>query len=171
MDAAGIASCLKHFPGNTGVDPHSGIPVIKSGKAGLDEMVKPFAGIIAGLAPQAVMVSHVVVPALDSRVNASLSRPVIEGWLRGELGFKGMVIADDFSMGAVFSKASHEQLAVEALNAGVDMLMVWPKDIAAVHAAILAALREGRLSRARLREAAERVIAGKLRYGVITLPE
>jgi beta-N-acetylhexosaminidase len=170
MNAAGIASVVKHFPGNTAEDPHSGTPVLNAGKAELDEMVKPFAGIIRGLAPPALMVSHVVVPALSGRQNASLSRPVIEGWLRGELGFDGIVVADDFYMGAVpFSVSSAP--AVEALNAGVDMIMVWPLNIADVHASILDALRGGRLSRERLREAAARVIEGKIRYGVIDFPQ
>jgi len=166
MDAAGIASVVKHFPGNTATDPHSGVSVISAGKGALDEMVKPFADVIRNLAPQAVMISHVIVTALDPRRNASLSRMVIQDWLRGELGFDGIVVADDFSMGAVRAP-SPQAAAVEALNAGVDMVMVWPKDLSATHAAILGALSDGRVSRERLVEAAARVIAGKLRYGLI----
>jgi len=166
MDAAGIACVVKHFPGNTATDPHSGVSSIRAGKSGLDEMVKPFAGLIRGAAPQAVMISHVMVPALDPRRNASLSRVVIQDWLRGELGFEGIVVADDFSMGAV-SALSPEAAGLEALNAGVDMIMVWPKDLYSTHAAILGALRDGRLARDRLLEAAGRVIAGKLRYGLM----
>jgi beta-N-acetylhexosaminidase len=77
-----------------------------------------------------------------------------------------MVVSDDFSMGAVIG-LSPAAAAVEALNAGVDMIMVWPKDLSATHAAILGALRDGRLSRERLLEAAARIIAGKLRYGLM----
>jgi len=166
MDAAGIASVVKHFPGNTATDPHGGVSGIQADKSGLDEMVKPFAGIIRGIELQAVMVSHVMVPAIDPRRNASLSPAVIQDWLRGELGFEGIVVADDFSMGAV-SGLSPQAAGLEALNAGVDMIMVWPKDLAATHAAILAALRDGRLPRERLLEAAGRVIAGKLRYALM----
>ena len=134
-------------------------------------MVKPFAGVIRGNKPPAVMVSHVMVPVLDGQRNASLSRRVIQGWLRGELGFEGIVIADDFSMGAAAAAGLGPGAAsVEALNAGVDMIMVWPKDLLSVHAAILTALRERRLSRERLVEAASRVIAGKIRYGLIAPP-
>ena len=165
MDAEGIACSLKHFPGNTAADPHSGTSGLSANRAVLDEMVKPFAGIIRDLRPPLVMVSHVAVQALDHGRNASLSRRVIEGWLRGELGFEGIVLADDFSMGAVSSLGLEPAAAaVEALNAGVDMIMVWPKDLGAVHAAILEALKSGRLSRTRLREAAERIITEKLRY-------
>ena len=167
MSSAGIAAAPKHFPGNSGADPHGGASVLKAGKPELDNMIKPFAGIIRNLNPPALMVSHVMVPALDSQRIASLSRPVIEGWLRGELGFKGLVIADDFSMGAVsalgFSPAA---AAVEALNAGVDMIMVWPQNIEPVHAYILNALKQGSLSRERLVEAAERIIREKLNIGM-----
>jgi beta-N-acetylhexosaminidase len=166
MDAAGIAGVVKHFPGNTATDPHSGVSSIRAGKSGLEEMAKPFAGLIRGVAPQAVMISHVMVPALDPQRNASLSRVVIQDWLRGELGFEGIVVADDFSMGAV-NALSPQAAGIEALNAGVDMIMVWPKDLSSTHAAILGALGDGRLARDRLLEAATRVIAGKLRYALM----
>jgi beta-glucosidase-like glycosyl hydrolase len=69
-------------------------------------------------------------------------------------------------MGAV-SVLSPQAAGIEALNAGVDMIMVWPKDLSSTHAAILGALGDGRLARDRLLEAAGRVIAGKLRYGLM----
>ncbi|MDR0496685.1 MAG: glycoside hydrolase family 3 protein [Treponema sp.] len=168
MERADIASAVKHFPGNSAIDPHSGVPELKAGKKALDEMVKPFAGIIRWLTPPVIMLSHVMVPALDSSRNASLSPVVIQNWLRGELGFEGIVLADDFSMGAVAASGiSPGAAAVEALNAGADMIMVWPRDLVAVHSSILEALGEGRLSRNRLLEAASRIIAGKLRYALI----
>jgi beta-N-acetylhexosaminidase len=167
MNAFGVASAVKHFPGNSAADPHDGFTAIRAGKAALDEMVRPFAALIRGLAPPAIMLSHVMVPALDSQKNASLSSKVINEWLRGELGFKGIVLADDFSMGAVAARGlSPGAAAVEALNAGVDMVIVWPKDVIAVHSSILNALKERRVSRERLVEAASRVISEKLRYDI-----
>jgi len=167
MSASGIASAVKHFPGNGAADPHDGIVAIQAGKSALDEMVKPFAAIIRSQSPSAIMLSHVMVPALDSRKNASLSDKVIKDWLRRELGFKGIVLADDFSMGAVAASGiSPGAAAVEAINAGVDMIIVWPKDVIAVHSSILNALKEKRVSRERLEEAASRVIAEKLRYEI-----
>ena len=170
MDAAGIASVVKHFPGNTGADPHSKVSSLKAGRPELSEMVKPFTGLFYEDEPAAVMVSHVMVPALDDQKIASLSRAVIQGWLRGELGFKGIVLADDFSMGAATGTGQNlSEAAVEALNAGVDMIMVWPGNIRQVHASILKALKDGRLPRVRLMEAAGKIIAGKLRYGIVDL--
>ena len=167
MNAAGIACVLKHFPGNSAADPHTGASTLNAGKAALNEMVRPFTGIMRGLGPSAVLISHVMLPALDSKRIASLSRPVIEGWLRSELGFYGIVLADDFSMAAVAaSGVDPDAAAVEALSAGVDMVMVWPRNLSAVHASILEALKNGRLQRARLLDAAGRIIAEKMRYGV-----
>jgi beta-N-acetylhexosaminidase len=167
MSAFGIASAVKHFPGNGAADPHDGVVAISAGKPALDEMVKSFAAVIRSQSPSAIMLSHVMVPALDSRKNASLSDKVIKDWLRGELGFKGIVLADDFSMGAIAASGiSPGVAAVEAINAGVDMIIVWPKDVIAVHASILNALKEKRVSRERLEEAASRVIAEKLRYKI-----
>ena len=167
MNASGIASAVKHFPGNGAADPHDKTSAIGAGKSVLDEMVRPFAALIRSLSPPAIMLSHVMVPALDSQKNASLSSKVIKDWLRGELGFRGIVLADDFSMGTVAARGlSPGAAAVEALNAGVDMIIVWPKDVIAVHASILNALRERRISRERLVEAAGCVITEKLRYDI-----
>jgi beta-N-acetylhexosaminidase len=171
MDAAGIACVVKHFPGNSGEDPHGGASVIRAGKAELDGMAKPFAAAIKNLRCPAVMVSHVMVPAVDPLRNASLSPAVLDGWLRGELGFDGIIVADDFAMGAVTASGiSPASAAVEALIAGADMVMVWPRTIGAVYGAILEALEDGRLPRQRLRDAVERILTEKIRYSLIIPP-
>ena len=130
-------------------------------------MAGPMIRLLKSPRAPAVMVSHVLVPAWDGERSASLSPAVIGSWLRGELGFGGVVLADDFAMGAVSSARTPGEAAVEALNAGVDMLMAWPFNINAIHAAILEALREGRLPRARLEDAAARIIYEKLRLGIV----
>ncbi|MCL2070346.1 MAG: glycoside hydrolase family 3 protein [Treponema sp.] len=168
MEAEGIASVVKHFPGNSAVDPHYGIAVLEADRAALDEMTGPFAGLIRSMRPAAMMISHVMIPALDGERNASLSEPLIEGWLRGELGFKGIVMADDYAMSAVTDRGlDPPAAAVMGLAAGVDMIMVWPDQLEAVHTAILQALEDGSLSRQRLQQAAARVIAEKIRFGLI----
>jgi beta-N-acetylhexosaminidase len=169
MEAAGIACVVKHFPGNTGEDPHSGRAVLAADREALDKMVKPFAGVIREGHVPAVMVSHIVVSAWDEERNASLSPKIIRDWLRGNLGFTGIVVADDFSMSAVAASGLDSgTAAVEALNAGVDMVMTWPRNLASVHRAILTALQEGRLSREQLRESVARIIFEKIRYGLIS---
>ncbi|MDR0472957.1 MAG: glycoside hydrolase family 3 protein [Treponema sp.] len=165
MDAAGIACVIKHFPGNTEDDPHFNAPVLNADKITLDRMTGPFAGIIGNLRPPCLMVSHALVPVMDSRKIASLSHRILKGWLRDEIGFEGVIIADDFSMEAA-ARAS-EQAAVEALAAGADMVMAWPSNARAVHRAVMKALEENSLSRERLLEAAGRILTEKLRYGIV----
>jgi beta-N-acetylhexosaminidase len=113
------------------------------------------------------MVSHTVVNAWDAGVHASRSHPVVSVWLRQNLGFSGMVLGDDFSMGAISAAGLREEdAAIEALNAGVDMVMAWPRSLSRLHRAILEALGDGRLTRERLEEAAARILYEKLRWGL-----
>ncbi|MDR0386651.1 MAG: glycoside hydrolase family 3 protein [Treponema sp.] len=167
MEAAGISCVVKHFPGNTGADPHKDAVTLYADGEELDRMIAPMTALIRSGIP-ALMVSHVLVPSRDSARIASLSPLIIGTWLREELGFTGIILADDFSMGAVAAFApSPEDAAVDALNAGVDMVMAWPGNLTEVHAAILQALGEGRLPRERLEEAAERILYEKMRRGLI----
>jgi beta-N-acetylhexosaminidase len=168
MEGAGVPCVVKHFPGNSGADPHTTAAVIPGSREELASMTAPFAALIRTRPPPALMVSHALVPAWDRERPASLSPAVIGTWLREGLGFRGFILGDDFSMGAIAALGlSPGEAAVEALNAGVDMVMTWPPELAAVHGAILGALREGRLSRERLREAAARIIREKLRQGIL----
>ena len=175
MGTAGIACTIKHFPGNSAADPHYGHSEINADRPTLDTIIKPFYNIIQELHVPVLMVSHAVVTAIDAERNGSLSPALITGWLREELEFSGIVLADDFSMQAVAARGiSAEEAAIQALNAGVDMIMCWPSNIASIHEAILLAVQEDRLPRQRLLEAAERVIAEKLRseelrFGLIPL--
>jgi beta-N-acetylhexosaminidase len=170
MDAGGVACVVKHFPGNAGADPHTARSVLAADRRELDRLVAPFAALIHTVRPPALMVSHLVVPAFDPDVNASLSPQVIQNWLRGELGFGGIAVADDFSMGAVASSGiSAEGAAIAALNAGIDMVMIWPMNLASTHRAILSALKSGVLTRGRLEEAATRILTEKIRYGIVPI--
>jgi beta-N-acetylhexosaminidase len=162
MESAGVASNIKHFPGNSAADPHRSKAVLNMSGAELETLVAPFGELILRETPAAVMVSHVIVPAWDSKP-CSLS-PVAVKRLR-EMGFTGIIMADDFAMAAAGSPA--EICAVEALAAGVDLIMTWPDNLQKVHQAILSAIEAGKLSEERIREAAERIIYQKLRYGVI----
>jgi beta-N-acetylhexosaminidase len=168
MTASGVACVVKHFPGHSGTDPHEGAAILTQNRAGLDQMVRPFAAIIRTLNPPAIMVSHALVPAWDGEHNASLSPVIIRDWLRRDLGFGGIILGDDFSMGALAASGlGPAEAAVEALIAGVDMVMTWPADLRRTHRAILAALADGSLSRERLQEAASRIIFEKIRFELI----
>jgi beta-N-acetylhexosaminidase len=168
MERAGLLCAVKHFPGNTADDPHSASPVISAGREALAEMTRPFAGLIRKQSPAALMVSHVLVPARDRDNIASLSPAVMKDWLRSELGYGGIIIADDFSMNAASASGlAFEQAALRSLAAGADMVMAWPRNAKRLHGAILNALRDGAIPRAQLRESAARIIAEKIRLGLI----
>jgi beta-N-acetylhexosaminidase len=166
MKQAGVLCVIKHFPGIAGSDPHYAASVINGDRAELDKLVLPFKTIIDNIiGGGAVMVSHTLVSALDGKI-ASLSRVVMEDWLRGELGFSGLLIADDFSMASA-GMLSPDKSAVMSIAAGADMVLVWPKDLRLTHAAIMYALYDGRLSRERLRNTAYRIIITKINMGLM----
>ena len=127
LRAGGIASCGKHFPGYTSAraDAHHELPVIARTRAELDaEELAPFRALAGAL--DSVMVCHAHYPCLDPETvfPASLSRNVITGLLRGELGFRGLVMTDDLDMGAILNGYTLEQTLHLALAAGADMAMI-----------------------------------------------
>jgi beta-N-acetylhexosaminidase len=160
MHDAGILCVIKHFPGSAGNDPHYSASVLGVDRAELDNMVYPFTFLTARHRARAVMIAHSAVPAMDSKI-ASLSQVVMKDWLRDEIGFNGILIADDFSMAAAGEQSS-EEAAILSVAAGADMALVWPKDLRRTHGAFVSALNDGRLSRERIREAAGRIIYEKL---------
>jgi beta-N-acetylhexosaminidase len=158
MQGAGVAACAKHFPGHgdTAVDSHHDLPIAGGD---LGEALLPFrAAIDAGV--RSIMTAHIVVPVLDD-VPATLSPPILHDLLRDELGFSGLVITDALDMKAVSGTVGIEEGAVLSLAAGADALCLGADldeaPLAAVHAAIVEAVRAGRLGEERLREAAARV--------------
>ena len=174
MEEAGILCTVKHFPGVAGADPHYHPSVLRGDHEALDELAAPFAALIDSGLARAIMVSHSSVPALDGEYIASLSQNVMGGWLRGELGFNGIIVSDDFVMEAARGPASAgglrlmpEEAAVKSLAAGSDMVIVWPGDLRRTHAAIMQALAEETLPIKRLRYAARRIIYEKLRMGLV----
>jgi beta-N-acetylhexosaminidase len=162
MKKAGVASTLKHFPGNTAQDPHRTKVTITAAGPELEKMIFPFKKA-AESGPAAIMLSHAAVAVWDERP-ASLSSRAVR-YLREDMGFDGIIIADDFFMAAVAGPA--EQRSVEAVGAGVDMVMAWPGNVRAIHGALVSALKSGTLGRKRLEEAAARIIAEKICYGLL----
>lgn len=158
LQRQGVAACAKHFPGHgdTAVDSHLALPVV-GGELGA--ALEPFrAAIEAGT--QAVMTGHLLVPELDD-VPATLSPRLLSSLLRDELGYDGLVVTDALEMRAISAGVGVEEGAVRSLAAGADALCLGrdlhDEAVEAVHTAILAAVREGRLSAERLAEAAARV--------------
>ena len=164
--AAGVASVAKHFPGNAALDPHLGLPVLDIGVAELESRyLKAFAkAVSAGTA--AVMVSHVLVPAIDPDLPLTLSAPGIS-LLRDRLLFQGIIMSDDLSMEAIAGARSPSTAAIMALRAGVDMLMISGiRQAILVRNAILSAIGTGQLDREALVASATRILSQKLRFSL-----
>lgn len=165
LRAAGLVGCGKHFPGHgdTRTDSHLELPVVAHDLERLRRVeLAPFAAAAqAGM--EAFMTAHVVYPALDPDRPATLSRRIATDLLRGELGFRGVLVSDDLGMKAVADRYSIEELAVGTIEAGVDHLLV-REPVARQVAAFEAILRAAEASasfRARVEEAATRVAALK----------
>lgn len=166
FQAAGVASSLKHFPGHgdTAVDSHIGLPVIEHDRETLEKIdLKPFKmAFDSGV--EMVMIGHLVVPALDpARRTAIFSKEIVTDLLRNELGFEGIAITDALNMeGAYFYEEGGERLSVGeqvvyAFEAGFDILLM-PSDIGEAHAALVEAVRSGRISEERLDQSVARIL-------------
>ncbi|HZL20617.1 MAG TPA: beta-N-acetylhexosaminidase [Polyangia bacterium] len=166
LRAAGLVGCGKHFPGHgdTRTDSHLDLPVVAHDLERLRRVeLAPFAAAArAGM--EAFMTAHVVYPALDPDRPATLSRRIATDLLRGELGFRGVLVSDDLGMKAVADRYPIEELAVGAVEAGVDHLLI-REPVARQRAAFEALVRaaEARSEvRDRIAESATRVAALKV---------
>src|ERR1700682_5500616 len=151
LQSAGVSACAKHFPGkgHAPVDAHLGLPVIDSDWSEMHAgHLPPFlAAIEAGV--DCVMTSHPLYPRLDPAPNtpATLSRLIVEEFLRGEIGYRGVIVSDDLEMGAIGELCSVGEATVRAAAAGHDLLLVChsPARQREAHAALLEAYRANRL--------------------------
>jgi beta-N-acetylhexosaminidase len=164
LQRAGVAAAAKHFPGhgNTSVDSHLDVPVIKASRAELDAVeLAPFrAAIDAGVL--AIMSAHLRVPALDPDLPATLSPRIMTELLRDELGFTGLIVTDGIEMRAISDRFGLEHATVLALVAGNDAICIGGDHADEATAdrlrdAIVAAVCRGELSEERLADAAARV--------------
>lgn len=165
LRAAGLVGCGKHFPGHgdTHTDSHLDLPVVAHDLERLRRVeLAPFAAAArAGM--EALMTAHVLYPALDPDRPATLSHRIATELLRGELGFRGVLVSDDLGMKAVADRYSIEELAVLTIEAGADHLLVrepLARQIAAFEALVHAAEARSEI-RARVEESAARVAALK----------
>jgi beta-N-acetylhexosaminidase len=171
-----VVGTLKHFPGlgDTTTDPHIGLPVLTRSRADWERIdLEPYRVLLKSENVQAIMVTHELVRAVDTQFPASLSPALINGVLRGELGFDGVVITDSLYMGALNQRWSVAQAAVLAIKAGAD-IVIGPSDPQMVQQTIDAfkqALANGTLKQATIDTAVRRILALKIRMGLIPLPQ
>lgn len=162
LQSAGVAACAKHFPGHgaTFEDSHLGLPRLELSDEQLGQHLLPFrAAVEAGV--KSVMTAHILFGAYDEQRPATMSRTILTGLLREELGFAGLIVTDGIEMGAISGTYGVAAGAVEAIAAGADTICVGGglRDEDAylyLRDALIWAVREGRLSAERLHEAGER---------------
>jgi beta-N-acetylhexosaminidase len=126
LQAAGVLACAKHFPGHgdTDLDSHLALPTVSHSADRLARIEIPPFRAASGAGVAALMSAHVVYPALEDNVPATLSRAILTSLLRTEIGFEGVVFSDDLEMGAVAKQHTIERLAVDAVWAGCDALLI-----------------------------------------------
>ena len=165
--AGGVATALKHFPGhgNTSTDSHYGAVFVERTLEELraNELVPFQAGIDAG--SDAVMVGHLIVSDIDDQP-APFSYKIVTELLREEMGFDGVVITDGLQMKAMTDQYSSAEIALRAVQAGVDLLLC-PMNLEGAVDALTQAVEDGTISQARLDESVLRILTLKLEAGII----
>lgn len=158
LHSTGLKGCIKHFPGHgdTRGDTHSDyVAVTKTWEELKACELIPFRQNFSQT--DCIMIAHVTCTAIDSLYPASLSKKLITEKLRGELGYKGLVLSDALDMGAIEKNYGSGEASLLAFEAGNDIILM-PKDFFAGYDAILAAVRSGRISEDRLNESVLRVL-------------
>lgn len=163
LQKAGVTGCIKHFPGHgdTSADTHFGYAVSHKTREELGrcELIPFRAGIRAGA--RMVMTAHISVPAVTgSDIPSTLSPEVLQGILREELGFRGVIVTDAMEMGAIVREYNVADACVLAVKAGVDVLLC-VKDYRAAVDAIVAAVENGDIPESRIDESVKRICALK----------
>jgi beta-N-acetylhexosaminidase len=170
----GVIPCGKHFPGHGGtfMDSHEDLPHDERSE---DELLRtdlyPFRQAIAENI-EMIMTAHVLYPALDPELPATLSQRIIDGLLRRQLGFQGIVVTDDLEMGAIVRHSTIEQAAVDALSAGADLLLICHnlESVLAARDACIRALENGALALQRVEQARQHIATLKKAHQTRPLP-
>lgn len=167
----GIIPVVKHFPGHgdTAVDSHTDLPVIRHSVDRLRQFeLVPFQEAISREVP-AVMTAHILLPQLDEHLPATLSSTIVNGLLREELQFDGVVVSDDLDMGAITRLYSPEQASVKALKAGVDILLIChnKENMLKAFNALIDAVNNGGITMEEVDKALMRVLNLKKQFGLI----
>jgi beta-N-acetylhexosaminidase len=164
----GMIATGKHFPGHgdTGTNSHLALPVVTVSRNRLDSVeLVPFRAAVNG-GVDAMMSFHGAMPALDSSgVPGTLSQKVLTDLLRNDLKFKGIIISDAMDMAGVLNQYGPVDAVKRAVAAGVDIL-IQPLNVAQTIDAVVAGVKEGRYTEARLDESVRRILSAKQGLGL-----
>lgn len=170
IQSQNVIPTIKHFPGHgdTSVDSHLELPIVNKT---LKELMKleliPFKRAIDQGA-DVVMVAHMLIPELDKNNPASMSKMVMSDILRTQLGFTGVIIMDDMTMGAIVEHFDIGKAAVESVKAGSDIILVGHgyDNVDKIQSSLKDAIEKGEISQQRINESVERIIKLKRKYGI-----
>lgn len=167
-----VSASAKHFPGHgdTATDSHVAFPIITHTREQWEQIdAPPFKAAIAkGI--DMIMTAHLSFPALDDSGNpATLSKPILTDLLRNELGYQGVIITDALNMQGVRDLYGDAEVAVRALEAGADQLLMTP-EMDAAYNAVIDAVTSGRISRSDLDAKVRRVLEMKVNRGIVAHP-
>jgi len=158
-----IVTCLKHFPGHGSSRTDSHLGFVDISETWQETELLPYQALIVENSADMIMVGHLFNNRLDPEFPATLSPATVQGLLRTRLGFNGVVISDDMQMKAITARYGLAEACIQALNAGVDMLILGnnlehdPQLFVNIHTALTEAVAEGRVSEYRIEEAWNRV--------------
>jgi beta-N-acetylhexosaminidase len=170
LQDTGISAVTKHFPGHGGVigNSHQNMQYIDTTVDDLEHLeLLPFQSAIQS-DTDAILISHLVLTELEENTPSSLSEQVVTGLLRESMGYDGVVITDSFQMGSITENYEQGDAAVQAVQAGCDMILM-PKQYDACYQAVLDAVESGQISEAQLDAACHRILSAKLKRGILTL--
>ena len=164
LNDAGIVAVFKHFPGHGSAraDSHKGVTDISATWS--ERELSPYRSALGRPGQRMVMTGHLFHAGLDPAFPATLSPSVINGLLRGRLGYDGVVVTDDLQMDAIAAEYTLEEVVLRAIGAGADILLFGnnleydPAIVAKVQAVIVRAVEDGTLSRARLEASWRRIL-------------
>ncbi|MEL6353976.1 MAG: glycoside hydrolase family 3 N-terminal domain-containing protein [Cyanobacteria bacterium J06627_28] len=157
-----VLTSAKHFPGHgdTAMDSHLDLPVVEHDFERLQALeLVPFKRAIAANV-DSVMTAHLSLPNLDPDHPSTLSKVTLSGLLRHDLGFEGLIVTDALVMGGITKRYGATEAAVLAVEAGADILLM-PDNVDAAITAICDAVHEGRIARAAILRAVERIWRAK----------
>lgn len=171
MKREGILATAKHFPTQSlGLEnPHHAVSVSDAQLSDLigSDLV-PYEDLIHKHGVDAIMLSHVLYPRIDPLYPASLSKEWVQGILRNRMGYQGLVFSDDMRMSAIKQQYPLERSVVQAVNAGVDILLVTDNMERRVMLALLGAVKEGKIKPSSIDQAYDRIMATKKKYKILS---
>ncbi len=170
-----VLGTLKHFPGlgDVASDPHVSVPYLSRTKSDLESIDwAPYRSLIRQGNVYAAMVTHEIVRAIDSSKPSSLSKKVVTGILRDELGFQGVIMTDSLTMEGITAYYSPGQAAALAIEAGSDLLMgaSTPAGVATMIEGIKQDINAGNISIQRIDDSVRRILLLKYQMGLIQIP-